>query len=50
LNKTNFSRYKNPQSITDFKEFAGRPHFIIGQKNWEEVAGYIAGWLQDKGI
>jgi hypothetical protein len=25
-------------------------HFIIGQKNWEEVANYVAGWLRDKNI
>jgi pimeloyl-ACP methyl ester carboxylesterase len=50
LNRTNFNKYKNPASITDFKEFAGRTHFIIGQKNWEEVANYVAGWLRDKNI
>ncbi|MGA9047402.1 MAG: alpha/beta fold hydrolase [Dehalococcoidia bacterium] len=50
LNKTNFNKYKNPASIVDFKEFAGRTHFIIGQSGWEEVAGYVAGWLSDRSI
>ena len=58
LNKTNFSKYRasaqasaQPSSpVTDYKEFAGRVHFIIGQKNWEEVAGYILGWLNEKGM
>ncbi|MGA2159382.1 MAG: alpha/beta hydrolase [Dehalococcoidia bacterium] len=50
LNKTNFNKYKNPASIVDFKEFAGRTHFIIGQKGWEEIAGYVAGWLSGRSI
>ena len=50
LNKTNHARYKASPSITDFKEFAGRTHFIIGQKNWEEVADYALAWLSEKGI
>jgi pimeloyl-ACP methyl ester carboxylesterase len=47
LNRTNFSRYKRNNSITAFKEFAGRNHFIIGQKNWKEVADYISGWIKE---
>ncbi len=50
LNKTNYNKYKHSSSTTDFKEFAGRTHFIIGQKNWEEVADYILAWLNEKGI
>ncbi len=45
LNKSNYARYKASESVTDFKEFAGRNHFIIGQKGWEEVASYIHTWL-----
>jgi pimeloyl-ACP methyl ester carboxylesterase len=47
LNHTNFARYHRPGSVTDFKAFPGRTHFIIGQKNWEEVADYVLGWLDD---
>jgi pimeloyl-ACP methyl ester carboxylesterase len=50
LNKTNHSKYQASSSVTDFKEFEGRVHFIIGQKNWEEGAGYILGWLNQKGV
>jgi pimeloyl-ACP methyl ester carboxylesterase len=46
LNRTNWSRYKGSPSITDFKEFAGRTHFVIGQENWQELAGTIAAWLE----
>ncbi|MDH2916957.1 MAG: alpha/beta hydrolase [Gallionella sp.] len=45
LNKCNQTKYKSSTSVTDFKEFAGRTHFIVGQKNWEEVADYILAWL-----
>ncbi len=45
LNKSNQAKYKSSTSVTDFKEFAGRTHFIVGQKNWEEVADYIITWL-----
>jgi pimeloyl-ACP methyl ester carboxylesterase len=50
LNLTNYQKYKRSPSITDFKEFAGRTHFIIGQTGWEEVAGYVATWLEEKKI
>jgi pimeloyl-ACP methyl ester carboxylesterase len=38
--------YKDKNSIVDFKEFPGRSHFIAGEKNWEEVAGYVLEWLK----
>jgi len=50
LNKTNYEKYKPSPLKIDFKEFAGRTHFIVGQKGWEEVADYILAWLNDKGV
>jgi len=50
LNRTNYRRYRNSPSVTDFKEFAGRCHFLIGQKGWEEVADYVLDWLKGKGL
>ena len=32
-NRTNYAKYQAPSSITDYREFTGRVHFIIGQKN-----------------
>jgi alpha-beta hydrolase superfamily lysophospholipase len=29
---------------TDYKEFAGRSHFTVGQQGWEEVADYALDW------
>lgn len=50
LNKSNHARYKASSSVTGFKEFAGRTHFIIGQKNWEEIADTILSWLDENGV
>jgi pimeloyl-ACP methyl ester carboxylesterase len=45
MNRINFAKYKNSTAVTDFKEFAGRCHWIIAQPGWEEVAGAIENWL-----
>lgn len=38
-------RYKHQNSVTDYKSFPGRSHFIAGEAGWEEVAEYVEGWL-----
>lgn len=45
LNKKNFEAYEDKKSKIDFKEFAGRTHYICGQQNWEEVASYSNDWI-----
>ena len=37
--------YKDKNSTVDFKAFPGRSHFIAGEKDWEEVAGYTLNWI-----
>lgn len=44
LNRSNYAKYKGP-SVTDFKEFAGCDHFLIGSRGWQEVADYCLEWL-----
>jgi pimeloyl-ACP methyl ester carboxylesterase len=46
LNRTNFNKYKASPSLTDFKQFAGRDHFGIGDRGWEEIADYSLSWLE----
>ncbi len=46
LNKKNFNAYKDVNSKKEFKEFPGRTHYICGQENWQEVAGYILDWVK----
>lgn len=47
LNHSNFKRYRQNGSVTEYKEFTGRNHFTVGQKGWEDVVGYIEDWLID---
>jgi pimeloyl-ACP methyl ester carboxylesterase len=35
-------------SAATYKEFAGRSHYICNEPGWEEVAGFIAGWLEQQ--
>lgn len=45
LNYTNYKKYKNGNSVTDYKEFEGRNHFVLGQPTWKEDADYILNWI-----
>jgi pimeloyl-ACP methyl ester carboxylesterase len=45
LNYANFRKYKTSGSVTEYKKFEGRTHYVLGQPGWEEVAGYILNWL-----
>jgi pimeloyl-ACP methyl ester carboxylesterase len=48
LNNSNYHAYQHSPSVTDFKEFPGRDHYLIGQKDWQELATYILDWLQQR--
>jgi len=49
LNQANYRKYwPSTSSVTGYKEFAGRSHFIIDQTGWEEVADYVLGWLNGR--
>lgn len=45
LNQKNFKKYTDKNSITDYKLFPGRNHFVLGQPGWQEIAIYISEWL-----
>lgn len=48
MNRTNYKKYlKGNGGVVDFKAFEGRNHYVVGQEGWQEVAGYIHGWLQE---
>lgn len=49
LNRTNHARYQASPSVTDFQEFPGRTHFIVGQEHWQEVVETIGAWLDKQG-
>lgn len=45
LNRSNYAKYEQSPSITDFREFEGRCHYTVGQNGWEEVADYVLDWI-----
>lgn len=46
MNKRNFNKYhKDNGSITEYREFPGRNHYVLGQSTWKEDANYILDWL-----
>jgi len=46
LNYRNYKKYKQNGSVTDYKEFKGRNHFVVGLPTWKEDADYILKWIQ----
>jgi pimeloyl-ACP methyl ester carboxylesterase len=46
LNYDNYKKYTDKNSVTDYKLFSGRNHFVLGQPGWQEIAIYILEWLQ----
>ena len=46
LNYSNYKKYKNSNSITEYQEFTGRNHFVLGQSTWKENADYILAWIK----
>jgi pimeloyl-ACP methyl ester carboxylesterase len=45
LNYSNYKKYKQGSSVTDYKEFKGRNHFVLGQPTWKEDADFILNWI-----
>ena len=50
LNYSNYKKYQKGNSITDYKEFKGRNHFVLGQPTWKEDADYIINWIEKQKI
>ncbi|AMR33832.1 hypothetical protein A0256_21520 [Mucilaginibacter sp. PAMC 26640] len=46
LNKRNSEAFSDEISISEYREFENRGHWICGQEGWEDVAGFIESWLQ----
>ena len=43
--KSNYEHHKQSSARTDFHEFPGRSHLLVAGDGWEEVAGFVANWL-----
>jgi pimeloyl-ACP methyl ester carboxylesterase len=44
VNRANWRLSRRSAAVTDYREFSGRSHFIIGQDGWQEVADYALNW------
>jgi pimeloyl-ACP methyl ester carboxylesterase len=47
LNHRNHRAYETPGSVTDYKVFPGRNHFVLGQSAWKEDADFIFNWIKN---
>jgi pimeloyl-ACP methyl ester carboxylesterase len=43
IDRAQAKHYKS-KAITEYKEFPGRSHFILGQDGWQDVADYALDW------
>jgi pimeloyl-ACP methyl ester carboxylesterase len=50
VNKANWRLYRKSPAVTEYHEFPGRSHFIIGQEGWQEVADYALTWAADHAL
>jgi pimeloyl-ACP methyl ester carboxylesterase len=51
MNRANFAKYQRHAAVrdkTDFREFAGRSHWIIAEPGWEEVADAAIAWARGR--
>lgn len=46
LNYANYRKYRHSNSVTEYREFEGRNHFVLGQSTWETDATYILEWIE----
>lgn len=42
----NYHAYKDSTSVKAYFEFPNRSHYIVGEPHWENVAQYVANWIQ----
>ncbi|HEX4338791.1 MAG TPA: alpha/beta fold hydrolase [Polyangiaceae bacterium] len=47
VNVANAKLQHKSTAITAFKQFAGRPHFLIGAPGWEEIADFALSWASN---
>ena len=44
--KANFRLYRHSPAITEYREFAHRTHFLIGQRGWGDIADQVIDWAR----
>ncbi|MCB9707058.1 MAG: alpha/beta fold hydrolase [Myxococcales bacterium] len=49
IGRKTWRRYRKGDSITEYHEFAGVDHWLIGGPRWQEIADYTSAWLDAQG-
>ena len=44
VTEANYKLFKKSSAVTDFPEFPGGKHWMIGQPGWEKAADYALDW------
>ena len=44
VTRANFKLQKNSPAVTEYKEYADRCHYTVGQEGWEAVADHALEW------
>lgn len=47
LNFSNFKKYKQNGSTTDYKDFEGKNHFVLGLPSWKDEAKFSLEWIEN---
>jgi pimeloyl-ACP methyl ester carboxylesterase len=42
--EANVKLYRKTSAVTDYKEYAGRTHYLCGQDGWQEIADHALEW------
>ena len=44
--QANLKLYRRTSAVTEYREYGGRSHFLLGQDGWEEIADDVLAWAQ----
>jgi pimeloyl-ACP methyl ester carboxylesterase len=47
VNRATAKLQRKSEAVTDYKEFPGRSHYLIGEEGWEEIADYALIWAME---
>ncbi len=45
VTRLNYDAYDEKLGLTEYREFPGRPHYIVGSPGWTEVADFVLQWI-----
>ncbi len=48
VTRLNSKEYEKEAGLTKHKEFAGRSHYIIAEKKWQEAVAFTQDWIEKK--